>query len=54
MTDAQANAAYLPRIRVGRIGLPEDVVAAAAYLASAEASFVTGAILDVTGGSFMA
>lgn len=53
MTTAEANAAYLPRIPVGRIGLPEDISAAVSYLAAAEAGFVTGAILDVTGGSFM-
>jgi 3-oxoacyl-[acyl-carrier protein] reductase len=49
-----AKPAYLPRIPVGRIGQPGDIAAAVAYLASEEASFVTGAILDVTGGSFMA
>lgn len=53
MTDAATNAAYLPRIPVGRIGLPRDVAAAVSYLASDAASFVTGATLDVTGGSFM-
>jgi 3-oxoacyl-[acyl-carrier protein] reductase len=54
MTDAAANAAYLPRIPVGRLGLPEDIAGAVAYLVSDAASFVTGATLDVTGGSFMA
>jgi 3-oxoacyl-[acyl-carrier protein] reductase len=53
MTDPAANAAYLPRIPVGRIGSPEDIAAAVSYLASDAASFVTGATLDVTGGSFM-
>jgi 3-oxoacyl-[acyl-carrier protein] reductase len=53
MTDAPANAAYLPRIPVGRIGVPQDIAAAVSYLASDAASFVTGATLDVTGGSFM-
>ena len=53
MTGAAANAAYLPRIPVGRIGLPQDIAAAVSYLASDAASFVTGATLDVTGGSFM-
>lgn len=38
---------------VGRIAEPEDISAAVAYLASDRAGFVTGAILDITGGSFM-
>lgn len=38
---------------VGRIAEPDDIAAAVAYLASDRAGFVTGAILDMTGGSFM-
>jgi 3-oxoacyl-[acyl-carrier protein] reductase len=41
---------YARRTPVGRIGVPEDVAAAVAYLASEEASYVNGAILDVSGG----
>ena len=33
-----------------RMGQPEEVAAAVVWLLSAEASYVTGAILDVTGG----
>jgi len=41
------RAAALP---LGRMGEPEEIAAAALYLASAEASFVTGAVLAVDGG----
>jgi len=34
----------------GRVGRPEDVAAAAAYLLSAEAEFITGAELIIDGG----
>lgn len=37
-------------IPLGRGGQPEEVARAILWLASAEASFVTGAFLDVTGG----
>jgi len=40
----------LSRIPLGRLGVPEDVVGAAVYLFSEEASLVTGHILTVDGG----
>lgn len=36
---------------LGRTGRPEDVAAAATFLASDEAAWITGAILPVTGGA---
>ncbi|MEK7874869.1 MAG: SDR family NAD(P)-dependent oxidoreductase [Pseudomonadota bacterium] len=44
---------YIVRTPMGRVGVPDDVSAAVAFLASDAASFITGAILDITGGFFM-
>jgi 3-oxoacyl-[acyl-carrier protein] reductase len=43
----------LGSIPLGRIGRPEDIGAAVAYLASPEAAWVTGATLHVNGGMAM-
>ena len=42
--------AYLDIVPVKRFGTPEDVAAAVLFLAGKEASYITGATLEVTGG----
>ncbi len=44
---------YLKTIPLGKIGSPEDVANAVAFLVSDEASYITGEILDVNGGLLM-
>jgi 2-hydroxycyclohexanecarboxyl-CoA dehydrogenase len=41
------------QIPVGRLGTPEDVAAACAFLASEEASFVTGQVVSPNGGAWL-
>ena len=56
MTDAlndSQKAALLSRIPTGRMGAPEDIASAVAYLASNEAGWVTGQTLHVNGGMAM-
>jgi NAD(P)-dependent dehydrogenase (short-subunit alcohol dehydrogenase family) len=42
--------AQIPLIPLKRIGAPAEIAAAAAYLCSDEAAFVTGAVLTIDGG----
>ncbi len=46
--------AGIARIPAGRLGTPQDVAGLAAYLASDEASFITGQLFPVTGGRELA
>jgi 3-oxoacyl-[acyl-carrier protein] reductase len=42
------------RIPLGRMGTPRDVTAAIVFLASDEAAYITGHVLDVNGGMYLA
>mgnify|MGYP001456112376 CR=1 FL=1 len=44
-------AMMLKRVPLGKVGQPEDIAAAYAFLASNEASFITGTVLSVDGGA---
>jgi 3-oxoacyl-[acyl-carrier protein] reductase len=48
-----ARDAWTSRIPLGRLGTPEDVAAAVCFLASDEASYITGHVLAVNGGMYM-
>jgi 3-oxoacyl-[acyl-carrier protein] reductase len=52
MTDA-AREAMSTQIPLGRLGAPDDVAAAAAFLASDEAAYITGTVVNVSGGLYM-
>lgn len=56
MTDVlseEQRAKMLEAIPTGRLGTPEDIAAACVYLASEEASYMTGQTLHVNGGMAM-
>ena len=50
---AQQREALLARIPLGRLGTPEDVADAVAFLAGPRAGYITGTTLHVNGGMFM-
>jgi 3-oxoacyl-[acyl-carrier protein] reductase len=45
--------AILQKIPLGKLGQPDDIAAAVAYLASGEARYITGQVLTVDGGMVM-
>jgi 3-oxoacyl-[acyl-carrier protein] reductase len=49
----EANAAVVAQIPVRRMGEAREIAAAARYLASEDAGFVNGAVIDLNGGVYM-
>ncbi len=47
------RAEWASKVPLGRLGTPEDVAAAIGFLASDEASYITGQVLAVNGGMYM-
>ena len=48
-----AHEEWAARIPLKRLGTPEDIAAAVAFLASDEASYITGQVLAVNGGMYL-
>ena len=56
MTDAlsdETRKALMEQVPLGRLGSPDDVAHAVAFLASAQAAYITGETLHVNGGMYM-
>jgi 3-oxoacyl-[acyl-carrier protein] reductase len=51
--DEKQRDAMLGQIPLGRAGTDEDIAAAVRFLASDEAGYITGHVLDVNGGMYM-
>jgi 3-oxoacyl-[acyl-carrier protein] reductase len=49
----EVNRRYAEQIPVRRLGTIDEVAAAILYLASEEAGFVNGALIDINGGFYM-
>lgn len=50
---AEVVKGYLEQVPLGRAGKPEEVAAAVVFLASDDAAYITGAVLNVDGGLVM-
>lgn len=49
----EVRAAFARSVPLGRYGDPEEIASAASFLASDGSSFITGAIFDINGGTYM-
>jgi 3-oxoacyl-[acyl-carrier protein] reductase len=48
----EVQAEWLTKVPLGRFGTPEDIAATVCFLASSEASYITGQVLAVNGGMY--
>jgi 3-oxoacyl-[acyl-carrier protein] reductase len=56
MTDALTDdqrATLMKSVAIGRLGTPRDVADAVAFLAGPDASYITGVVINVSGGLYM-
>ena len=44
---------YTENTALGRVGTPQDIADAVAFLCSAQASWLTGEVLDLNGGAHL-
>jgi 3-oxoacyl-[acyl-carrier protein] reductase len=52
--DGEQQKQLLSRVVLGRLGTPEEVAEAVAFLASESAAYITGETINVNGGLYMA
>jgi NAD(P)-dependent dehydrogenase (short-subunit alcohol dehydrogenase family) len=50
----EVNDHVISKTPLGRLGTADEVAKAILFLASDDSSFITGAVIDVNGGTFMA